>query len=102
MGQRAALARVAQRLGGVRLGPTFALAETKEAAQRSQPAGDSRLGIALLVQARNVTSQINCCEPAWFRRRAVPVCEVRRERIEILAVALDRQRRRITLHAQVL
>ena len=56
--QRAALARIAQRLGRIRLGPAFALAEAEEAPQRGQPPGDRRLGVARLVQGRHVAAQI--------------------------------------------
>ena len=59
--QVAALPRIAQRTGGVGLRPAFALAKAKEAAQRSQPPRNRRLGVAGLLQVRKVTAEIE----AW-------------------------------------
>ena len=68
-GSERPLPRIPQRLGRIRLGPAFALAEAEEAAQRGQMPGDARLGVARLVQGRHVAAEI---EDRHVARRGKP------------------------------
>ena len=58
MGQSAALPRIAQRLGGVFVDPSFPLAETVKAAEAGQSPGDRRLGITCFVQRAGLAAEV--------------------------------------------
>src|SRR5689334_17751759 len=102
MGQRSALARVTQGLGRIGVTPSLTLAEAEEAAQRCQPPGNRSLGVFAFVQGCQIAAQVERRYVARLRGRRIAFAQVVRQRLEVFAIALDRERRTVPLDSQVL
>jgi hypothetical protein len=95
-------ARVPQRLGRIALTPPLASAKAKEAPQRSQPAGDRGLRVALAVHVGHIAAKQHRGDFAGRRALAAArLDQVRFERRQVFAVALERQLRGIALDPQI-